>query len=48
MAEMRLQGHSDQVENDLEKTEASKLDELGHDRSHYEKLVEELNQKTSS
>ena len=48
MADMRLQGHSDEIENDLEKTEETKLNEIGNKREHYEKLAEDLSQKTTS
>ena len=48
MADMHLMGNSDKIEEDLNKTEKAKLQELGSNREFYEKLVEELGQKTDA
>ena len=42
MADMRLQAYGKQVEEALQKTEDTKLAELGKTRNYYEKLVESL------
>ncbi|HXG06353.1 MAG TPA: hemerythrin domain-containing protein [Nitrososphaera sp.] len=42
MADMILQGKSQQVNNDLAQSEAAKLKELGKTREHYETLVENV------
>jgi hemerythrin-like domain-containing protein len=42
MADMILQSKADQVRGDLSQTEEAKLKELGKTRSHYEKLVSEV------
>lgn len=39
MADMLLQGKAGQVDSDLARTEEEKLKELGKTRSHYEKIV---------
>ena len=48
MADMTLGGSSEQIEDELKKTEEDKLKELGHDREFYEKLVDEFSQKTDA
>ena len=48
MADMHLGGSSDQVEQELNQTEESKLKELGNNREFYEKLVEDITQKTEA
>ena len=48
MADMHLGENSDRIEEDLNKTEEVKLKELGHNREFYEKLVDELGQKTDA
>lgn len=47
MAEMRLQGVSDQVAKELDAVESQKLAQLGKTRQEYEKLVENLEQDVS-
>lgn len=47
MAEMRLQGASDQVNNSLIETEKLKLENLGKDRADYERLANQLEQDVS-
>jgi hemerythrin-like domain-containing protein len=47
MAEMRLQGQSEQVNKNLDATEMQKLASLGKTRSDYEKLVSDLEQNVS-
>jgi hemerythrin-like domain-containing protein len=42
MADMILQGRADQVSKDLSQSEEAKLKSLGRTRSHYEKLVSEV------
>jgi len=42
MADMVLQGKADQVKRDLAQSEEEKLKELGKTRSHYEKLVDDV------
>jgi len=42
MADARLQAYRKQVEEALQKTEDTKLAELGKTRNYYEKLVESL------
>ncbi len=42
MADMILQGKSDQINKDLAQAEEEKLKELGKTRSHYEKLVSDI------
>lgn len=44
MAEMRLQGNSEQVSKNLGETEKRKLESLGKTRNDYEKLVIDLEQ----
>ena len=48
MAEMRLQGSSDEVNTKIVDTEKLKLKELGKTRDYYEKLADDLIQKTKS
>ena len=48
MADMHLGGNSDKIEEDLNKTEETKLKELGNNRAFYEKLVQELAYKTDA
>ncbi|MFB5611112.1 MAG: hemerythrin domain-containing protein [Nitrosopumilaceae archaeon] len=48
MADMHLMGHSDKIEEELNKIEDSKLQEIGNNREFYEKLAEDLNQKTEA
>lgn len=47
MAEMRLQGNSDQVNNSLDEVEKLKLEKLGKNRADYENLVHQLAQDVS-
>jgi hemerythrin-like domain-containing protein len=47
MAEMRLQGTSDQVNANLDDTEKQKLAQLGKTRTDYENLVSDLKQNIS-
>ena len=47
MAEMRLQGNSDQVNKKLDEVEKLKLEQLGKQRSDYEKLADKLEQDVS-
>lgn len=47
MAEMRLQGQSEQVNKNLDNTELQKLAGLGKNRADYEKLVSDLEQNVS-
>ncbi|AFU58279.1 putative hemerythrin HHE cation binding domain protein [Candidatus Nitrososphaera gargensis Ga9.2] len=42
MADMILQGKADQINRDLARSEEEKLKELGKTRSHYEKLVSDI------
>jgi len=48
MADMHLQGNSEKIEEELNKTEEDKLKELGNNREFYEKLADELSQKTDA
>lgn len=45
MADMILQSRADQVSKDLSMSEEAKLKELGKTRSHYERLVQEVESK---
>ncbi len=47
MAEMRLQGKSDQVNNNLNEVEKLKLEKLGKNRADYESLVNQLTDDVS-
>ncbi len=47
MADMRLEGNSEQIENELQQTEESKLKEIGNNREYYEKLAIDLEEKTT-
>ena len=47
MAEARLQYVSEKVDKELNKIEESKLQEIGKTRTHYEKLVENLERDVS-
>jgi hemerythrin-like domain-containing protein len=42
MADMILQGKADQVSKDMSQTEEARLKDLGKTRSHYERLVSEV------
>jgi hemerythrin-like domain-containing protein len=44
MAEMRLQGHSEQMNKSLDEVEAQKLSNLGKNRADYEKMAHDLEQ----
>lgn len=48
MAEARLQYVSEKVNKELHDIEDSKLQEIGKNREHYEKLVDELSKQVSS
>ncbi|MBI5145958.1 MAG: hemerythrin domain-containing protein [Thaumarchaeota archaeon] len=47
MAEMRLQGSSDQVNNSLNEVEKLKLEKLGKNRADYENLVNQITRDVS-
>lgn len=47
MAEMRLQGNSDQVNNNLNEVEKLKLEKLGKNRTDYEHLASQLENDVS-
>ncbi|MBM2852909.1 MAG: cation-binding protein [Candidatus Nitrosotenuis sp.] len=47
MAEMRLQGNSDQVNKSINEVEKLKLDKLGKNRTDYESLVNQLEHDVS-
>ncbi len=47
MAEMRLQGQSEQINKNLDDVELQKLASLGKNRADYEKLVSDLEQNVS-
>ena len=48
MADMHLMGHSDKIEEELNKVEDEKLQEIGKNREFYEKIVEDFHQKTDA
>ena len=45
MADMHLQGNSEKIEDELDKTEQDKLKKIGSSRDFYEKLAQDLAQK---
>lgn len=47
MAEVRLQGLSDQINADLNEVESKKLSQLGKTRAEYEKMTDDLEQNIS-
>ncbi len=47
MAEMRLQGNSDQVNDNLNEVEKLKLEKLGKNRTDYEHLASQLENDVS-
>jgi len=47
MADMLLQGKTEQISKDLAETEEAKLKELGRTRSHYEKVVGDIESRVT-